>query len=122
MQPRTRRCRLGMKAAKKPLPVRGINGLADVGGAQSELRGIGFQLSCTASPHLPEVEPLMPVIDQVEETQIPLLKTQRIQSAVEVPKDGKTRSALVTYLRLQNGSWRTWAVIWALQNVRYLPV
>ena len=64
----------------------------------------------------------MPVIDQVEETQIPLLKTQRIQSAVEVPKDGKTRSALVTYLRLQNGSWRTWAVIWALQNVRYLPV
>ena len=64
----------------------------------------------------------MPVIDQVEATQVPHLKTQRIQSAVEVPKDGKTRSALVSYLRLQNGSWWTWTVIWALQNVRYLPV
>lgn len=82
----------------------------------------GLLLPPTVPPHLSDADPLMPVIDPVDATRIPHLKTQRIQSAVGVPKDGRPRSALVTYLRLQNGSWRTWVVIWALQNVRYLPV
>jgi ATP-binding cassette subfamily B protein len=50
------------------------------------------------------------------------VETERIQLAVANGGDGRPRSTLWTYLRLQPGRWWEWLFIWVLQNGRYCPV
>ncbi len=46
----------------------------------------------------------------------------RIRSVTMPAPDGTVPSALVSYWRLQSGTPGTWAAIWLMQNIRYLPV
>jgi len=53
---------------------------------------------------------------------IPILPDERISEVIGPAAAGKPGSTLLTYLRLQGGGWWKWIAIWALQNIRYLPV
>lgn len=52
----------------------------------------------------------------------PPVPSARIQSVTSPTAAGKPPSTVVAYWRLQTGRVSDWVAIWALQNVRYLPV
>ncbi len=54
---------------------------------------------------------------------VPVVGSARLQAVIGSGADRARRwSTLRAYFRLQPGAWWEWAVIWALQNVRYCPV
>ena len=52
----------------------------------------------------------------------PPVPSARIQSVTKPTAAGKPPPTVIAYWRLQNGSAWSWVVVWALVNVRYLPV
>ena len=52
----------------------------------------------------------------------PPVPSARIQSITKPTAAGKPPSTVLAYCRLQNGTVASWIAIWAMQNLRYLPV
>lgn len=52
----------------------------------------------------------------------PPVPSARIQSVTKPTAAGKPPPTVLAYWRLQNGSAWSWVAVWAMQNVRYLPV
>jgi len=52
----------------------------------------------------------------------PPVPSARIHSVTKLTAAGKPPPTVLAYWRLQNGSAWSWVAIWALQNLRYLPV
>jgi ATP-binding cassette subfamily B protein len=52
----------------------------------------------------------------------PPIPSRRIQAVTEPTAAGRQLSTVIAYWRLQNGSNAQWVAIWALHNIRYLPI
>jgi ATP-binding cassette, subfamily B, bacterial len=67
-------------------------------------------------------------VDMPESAQLPRpaalasSETKRFHADISSGLRRRSASTLATYFRLQSGTWRTWALIFLLQNGRYCPV